>query len=129
MTHTISRRRKRKRAATRISETAGATSDAVENERHNTTNMIWDVSGYSGLRGEQKLMDELKDAMFHVKQNNKARFTSLHEHVVASGIGNLVGMRYNTFNEWMSGQHGDEKRIKDWNKAAMLSYIGKYDYD
>ena len=32
---------------------ASITDDAIENERHNTIDMVWDVSGYAGPRGEE----------------------------------------------------------------------------
>ena len=43
--------------------------DAVENELHNTTEMIWGVSSYAGVKGERKLMEQLLNTMAHLTNN------------------------------------------------------------
>ena len=98
--------------------------DAVENELHNTTEMIWGVSSYAGVKGERKLMEQLLNTMAHLT-NNTARFNALNKHVVKHGVGHLVGLKYGSFNMWLKGEWINDNQIHPENKRAMLSFSNK----
>ena len=116
--------KRRKRAAGLMSVETGATADAVENERVNNTNAIWDVSGYQGPKGEQKLKEQLLGAMAKLKNDyNTTRHAALTAHVASVGVGHLVGFKLTEFNGWMNGYWPAGKRVKTEAKVAMLSYI------
>jgi len=116
--------------ARRMDLMQGATSDAIENEDLNNTDMAWGTAS-NGLKRENELKSKMIDIFdVHVpKGGNSCRYKMLVDHVdnYEHSEGNLKGMKYCKFNEWMNGKRAPGNRIKANVLRAFSSFVRRYE--
>lgn len=126
--HALANRKSKAAAKKKLAETEGATADAIRNEIHNQTDVVWDVpKAYQGAKGELKLKQELEDTFARILSDKESpsmssKYNLLKTHVENNSGGSLSGFGYVVFNNWMLGRRKGN-RVKAKNRAAMISFI------
>ena len=118
-------RRKGDALAMEIAEKAEQkTVDAEENIASMTEDAKWGT-GARGKKAEDELRKKLEEKFMEVfKTKNYSKWhNAMEKHVVATGVGNLEGMQYRGFVQWMDGKRVAKKLISNSAMKAMEDFV------
>ena len=118
MAETVSRRKGKANKAKVLME------DARENEAFMKENSTWD-KGRRGLGAQQLLQLKLYDIF--KKQKGSINYSYWHDKMTKeireAGVGDMKGMGYDNFRNWMNGKNGKDRLISESAMKGMQHFV------
>lgn len=100
------------------------TKDARENEAFMKENSTWD-KGRRGLGAQQLLQLKLYDIF--KKQKGSINYSYWHDKMTKeireAGVGDMKGMGYHNFRNWMNGKNGKDRLISESAMKGMQHFV------
>jgi len=120
-------RRRKENAQFKNTTSQSKTTDATENEMLMKEDAVWD-NGRKGPEAELNLRRQLEEIMVevHPHRNYQRWYNTLEGYVLDTGVGNLEGMGYRTFLDWMKGKRNKRDSIKGGAMKAMKNFVDNY---
>jgi len=102
--------------------------DATEDAVNNDATMVEDAPWGTGARGpeaEEQLRRKLEERFAEAfkERNYKQWHAALGNHIADSGVGNLQGMQYRRFVDWMNGKKTGTKGTTTGAMKGMEHFV------
>ena len=107
---------------------AHKTEDSQMNEDFMTEDAVWDT-GATGKKAEFNLRRKLEECFTRKlgKTTSKKCHKVMKEYIVDAGVGNMRGMEYKTFTEWMGNRRVTKKCISAGVMRGIEDFIKNWE--